>query len=84
MVDGGEDDQKIIAVPVSKVDPDYEKIKSVADLAAGASERLAAFFRVYKQDANGDSPVILSGYGDAKEALAVLREAFTRAAAKAD
>ena len=84
MVDGGEDDQKIIAVPVSKVDPDYEKIKSVADLPAGASERLAAFFRVYKQDANGDSPVILSGYGDAKEALAVLREAFTRAAAKAD
>lgn len=82
MVDAGEDDQKIIAVPVSGVDSSYDGIKSISDLPAGTGARLAAFFRMYKQDTDGNSPVMLSGYGDINEAKAVLRAAFARTKAR--
>lgn len=78
MNDAGDDDQKIIAVPVSRVDASYAAIKSVDDLPAGTGDRLAAFFRMYKQDAGGNSPVTLSGFGDVDEAKAVLRATFAR------
>ncbi|VFS87713.1 Inorganic pyrophosphatase [Kluyvera cryocrescens] len=49
MVDGGEKDDKIIAVPASKIDPTYDEIKNISDLPKIEQERLEAFFRVYKQ-----------------------------------
>jgi len=76
MSDNGDEDQKIIAVPVTKVDPDYDRIKSIMDLQDGTGERLAAFFRVYKQNADGNSPIALSGFGGADEAKAALRASF--------
>lgn len=75
MVDNGEADEKIIAVPVSSVDPAYDAVRSIADLGHGEGDRLIAFFRLYKQDAQGKTPVSLSGIGDAAEAAALVRNA---------
>src|SRR5690606_24635675 len=49
MIDGGEKDDKIIAVPVSAVDPTYDEIQAIEDLPAMELQRMEAFFRVYKQ-----------------------------------
>lgn len=49
MIDGGEKDDKIIAVPASKIDPTYDDIKTISDLPKIEQQRLEAFFRVYKE-----------------------------------
>ncbi|MEM4663119.1 MAG: inorganic diphosphatase [Candidatus Diapherotrites archaeon] len=42
-------DNKIIAVPISKVDPTYEKIKDIEDLDDHIKRRIAHFFETYKE-----------------------------------
>lgn len=76
MVDGGETDDKIIAVPTSKVDPTYDNIKSINDLPEIERERLEAFFRVYKQLPKGGKIVELGGFEDADKAQAEVVEAL--------
>lgn len=49
IIDGGDRDEKIIAVPVSKIDPTYDAIKTIDDLPSIERQRIQAFFRVYKQ-----------------------------------
>jgi inorganic pyrophosphatase len=49
MIDGGETDDKIVAGPVSKLDPTYDSIQKIGDLPAIERERSLSFFRVYKQ-----------------------------------
>ena len=48
MLDGGEQDDKIIAVPAEAVDPTYAGINKIEDLPAIERERLEFFFRTYK------------------------------------
>lgn len=76
MVDRGEQDDKIIAVPVSAVDPTYDDIRSLDDLPAVERERIHAFFRVYKDLPEGRNPVVLNGFGDAAEARAMVAAAL--------
>ena len=78
MEDAGEADQKIIGVPTDKVDPTYAGIRDLADLPQVELDRIEAFFRVYKDLPKGRNPVRLSGYGDAAEAKALIREAMQR------
>ena len=78
MEDAGEADQKIIGVPTDKVDPTYAGIRDLADLPQAERDRIEAFFRVYKDLPKGRNPVRLSGYGDAAEARALIREAMQR------
>jgi inorganic pyrophosphatase len=47
MVDGGEADEKVIAVPVK--DPRFAGIKDLADLNAHMLKEIAHFFTTYKQ-----------------------------------
>lgn len=61
MIDGGEKDDKIIAVPASKIDPTYDDIKTISDLPKIEQQRLEAFFRVYKELPEGRKKVELSG-----------------------
>ena len=68
MIDGGEKDDKIVAVPVTKVDPTYEAIKEVSDLPAIEQKRLEAFFSVYKNLPEGSKKVELAGYEPAARA----------------
>ncbi|MGV3548358.1 inorganic diphosphatase [Rhizobium sp.] len=68
MIDGGEADNKIVAVPASDIDPTYDNIKEIADLPAIEAERLQAFFRVYKQLPAGRKTVELNGFDNAATA----------------
>ncbi len=42
-------DTKVIAVPHSKIDPSYEKVKTVEDLPEIVRERIKHFFEHYKE-----------------------------------
>ncbi|EHT99299.1 inorganic pyrophosphatase [Pantoea stewartii subsp. stewartii DC283] len=53
MIDGGEVDDKIVAVPASHVDPTYDAIQTVADLPKMEQQRLEAFFSRLQGTARG-------------------------------
>ena len=78
MVDGGEADEKIIGVPVDRVDASYAGIRDLADLPKAEIDRIEAFFRVYKQLPAGSKTVELHGWGDAAEARRIAAEALQR------
>ncbi|MEG3126810.1 inorganic diphosphatase [Pantoea cypripedii] len=82
MIDGGEVDDKIVAVPASKIDPTYDDIKTMNDLPKIEQERLQAFFRVYKQLPDGRKKVELNGFQDAAAAKAEIKQAFDAYQAK--
>ena len=83
MEDDGKADQKIIGVSTDRVDPTYAGIRDLVDLPQVERDRIEAFFRVYKDLPKGRNPVVLSGYGDAAEAKALIREAMGRFADRA-
>ena len=76
MIDGGEVDDKIVAVPASHVDPTYDAIQTVADLPKMEQQRLEAFFRVYKDLPEGRKKVELKGFEDANAAKAEIKQAY--------
>ncbi len=78
MTDKGEQDEKIIGVPVDQVDPTYAGIRDVTDLPAIERQRIEAFFRVYKDLPAGRNPVQLNGWGNAAEARTLISEAMKR------
>lgn len=78
MIDAGEQDEKIVGVPTDKIDPTYANIRDLADLPEIERQRIEAFFRVYKDLPKGRNPVQLNGYGDAREAKALIRESLDR------
>jgi inorganic diphosphatase len=41
-------DEKLLAVPVSKIDPRFEGIKSIADLPKATLDKIKNFFETYK------------------------------------
>jgi inorganic pyrophosphatase len=76
MIDGGEEDNKVIAVPASAVDPTYDAIATMADLPAIEAARIEAFFRVYKQLPDASDEVELDGFQDAAAAQALVAAAI--------
>lgn len=76
MIDGGEKDDKIIAVPASKIDPTYDDIKTISDLPKIEQQRLEAFFRVYKELPEGRKKVELAGFNDAAVAKQEIKSAW--------
>ncbi len=78
MVDKGEHDEKVIGVPTDKIDPTYANIRDLHDLPLIERQRIEAFFRVYKDLPEGRNPVELSGWGNAAEAKALIRESMQR------
>ena len=78
MLDDGKHDEKIIGVPTDEIDPTYAGIRDLTDLPEIERQRIEAFFRVYKDLPKGRNPVQLNGYGDAKEAKALIGESLKR------
>ena len=76
MIDGGEKDDKIIAVPASKIDPTYDDVINISDLPKIEQERLQAFFRIYKQLPDGRKKVELDGFNDAAAAKQEIKAAW--------
>jgi inorganic pyrophosphatase len=75
MTDGGAQDDKVIAVPTSDVDPSYDAMRTIADLPEIERLRIEAFFRVYKDLPAHRKRVELGGFKDAADAKARVRAA---------
>jgi len=74
------DDAKIIAVPVSKVDPRFDEMKSIEDLPAHVREEFLLYFKEYKklEKAKYDK-ITIGGFGtldDAKSEIVKAMEAY--------
>lgn len=76
MIDGGEEDSKIIAVPASDIDPTYDDIRNIDDLPEIERQRVEAFFRVYKQLPEGRKVVELNGFSGVNEAQQMVTDAI--------
>lgn len=76
-LDDGQPDEKILAVPVSAVDRTYDAISDVAGIPLMERERIAAYFRVYKQLPDGKEGKTLET-GSASAARHVISEALAR------
>lgn len=76
MVDGGEADEKIIAVPVSAVDPTYDAIQTIDDLPRMEQQRLEQFFSVYKN--LSDKVVEINGFDNAETALKIITQSIQK------
>jgi inorganic pyrophosphatase len=75
--DGAVVDDKILTVPVSAVDPTYDGITELSGLPALERDRIAAYFRVYKQLPGGQEGRLLATEGAAAARAAVV-EALKR------
>lgn len=76
MVDDGEQDDKIVAVPASDIDPTYDEVQSVEDLPAMDRARMEQFFAVYKNLPEGGDAIELNGFLGVDEAQAAVTEAL--------
>ncbi|MGG7072850.1 inorganic diphosphatase [Campylobacter sp. 9BO] len=68
-------DEKLLAVPVSKIDPRYDNIKSLDDLPKITLDRIKNFFETYKILEPGKW-VKVKDFADTKEAQKILDEAI--------
>jgi inorganic pyrophosphatase len=70
-------DEKIIAVPVSKLTKHYEHVRTYADLPKIAQEQIQHFFEHYK-DLEPGKWVKMIGWGGVEEAKQLIIEAIQR------
>ena len=75
MEDEAGDDAKIIAVPVTKVTPMYQKVRSVEDLPGGLATTIEHFFQHYKDLEKGKF-VNIKGWGDAERAKILVKSSL--------
>ncbi|MCX5480642.1 inorganic diphosphatase [Kaistia geumhonensis] len=77
MRDEGGEDEKVIAVPSTKLTRRYEKIESYTDLPEITLRQIEHFFQHYK-DLEKGKWVEISGWGDKAEAERLIVEAIER------
>ena len=81
MEDEAGGDEKIIAVPSSKLTQRYDKVKSFSDLPDITLHQIQHFFEHYK-DLEPNKWVKIVRWGDAAEARRLIEEGIARAKAK--
>ncbi|MBX9861960.1 MAG: inorganic diphosphatase [Hyphomicrobium sp.] len=79
MEDEGGGDEKIIAVPSSKVSQRYERVQNYSDMPAISLQQIEHFFSHYK-DLEPGKWAKIDHWGDAAEAQKMITEAIARAA----
>jgi inorganic pyrophosphatase len=77
MEDDGGTDEKIIAVPTTKLSKHFETVRTYADLPKIALEQIQHFFAHYK-DLEPGKWVKMIGWGDVDEAKRLIMEAIER------
>ena len=70
-------DEKIVAVPTSKLTKHYENVRTYMDLPKIAQEQIQHFFEHYK-DLEAGKWVRMIGWGDVQEAKQLIIEAIQR------
>jgi inorganic pyrophosphatase len=78
MQDEAGGDEKILAVPVSRLTRRYEKVLNYTDLPEITLRQIEHFFEHYK-DLESNKWVKVAGWGDAEEAKRLIVEAIERA-----
>ena len=78
MEDEAGGDEKIVAVPVSKLTQRYDKVKNYSDLPEITIQQIQHFFEHYK-DLETGKWVKVKGWGDAEAAEQMIVEAIERA-----
>ncbi|MFB5676407.1 inorganic diphosphatase [Paenibacillus terreus] len=78
MIDDGEQDDKVIAVPVSDVDPTYDNVQDISDLPKIQAEQIEMFFKVYKLLPSNRKVVETSGFADKATAEVEINQALQR------
>jgi len=78
MTDEGGGDEKIIAVPSSKLTQRYDNVKCYTDLPEITWKQIEHFFCHYK-DLEPGKWVQFAGWGDAAEAKSLILQAIERA-----
>ncbi len=73
MIDGGEKDDKILAVPSQ--DPRYNEVKDIDDVASHTKKEIAEFFRTYKNLEEGKT-VEVNGWDGRKDALKAVKHSI--------
>lgn len=68
-------DEKLLAVPVTKIDPRYDSIKSINDLPKATLDKIKNFFETYKM-LEPNKWVKVKGFEDAKKAQDILDKAI--------
>jgi inorganic pyrophosphatase len=72
MVDGGESDVKIIAVPVS--DPRWDHVQDIHDVNKHTLKEMEHYFLTYKQLQKKE--VVINGVGDKAEAVSAFEKSL--------
>lgn len=75
-------DEKIIAVPITKVDASFEAVKSLEDLNPYLKQRIIHFFEHYK-DLEKGKWVKVQGFEGAEKAEELIRDSIKRAESSA-
>lgn len=70
-------DSKVIAVPVKKVDPEFENINDIDDLPDSVKKKIGHFYSYYKSIEPGKW-VKISGWKGAKEAQEEIKKAIKK------
>ncbi len=70
-------DEKLIAVPTTKIDPTYAKIEDIDDIPQAQLDRIKNFFETYKM-LEPDKWVKVSGFKDKKSAAEILERAIEK------
>ena len=81
MEDESGKDEKILAVPHSKLHPYYDEVQSYKDLPTILLQQIEHFFAHYK-DLEPGKWVKVTGWGDAQVAARLIQEGIDRAAEK--
>ena len=71
-------DEKILAVPISKLDPTFESVKDINDVPDMLKQRINHFFEHYKQ-LEKNKWVKIVGWENAEKAKEIIEEAISRA-----
>ena len=77
MEDENGPDEKIVAVPVTRIDRDFEQVRTLDDLPLSSRERIQHFFAHYK-DLEGGKWVTIKGWGGVDEARELIAAAARR------
>ena len=77
MEDEAGGDEKVVAVPTTRLTRRYEDVTSVSQLPEITLQQIEHFFAHYK-DLEGDKWVKIVGWGDADEAKDMIRKAIER------
>lgn len=79
MLDRGEEDHKLLAVPLANVDPGFAGVREMDDLPEEVLARIEAFFRVYKELPQPEVEVLVGPWEGLEAARAAVRAAMDRA-----